>query len=79
MAAVELSRQRASVIPLLLGSVDEQMCYEELCWPNMSHCYRDTSYCQLLGAFEKLRKATISVVISARPRGTTVLQTNGFP
>jgi len=33
----------------------------------------------ILGAFEKLRKATISFVMSVRPRGMTRVPLDGFP
>jgi hypothetical protein len=43
----------------------------------------ESLYLQLLGAFAKLRKSTVSFVIpvcpSVRPRGTTRLPLDGFP
>ena len=35
-------------------------------------------FCYFLGSFAKLRKATISFVMSVRPHGTTLLQLDGF-
>lgn len=57
VTAVELSRNSASITAPLLGFVDEQTCYEELSYANISHCYRDIRYHQLLGEFAKFRKA----------------------
>ena len=40
--------------------------------------FSNISFCAVLGAFAKLRKATASFVMSVRPRGTAGLPLDGF-
>ena len=63
-----------SAFPACLHDVDRK---------NLTHAYMHifcVSMCMVsyLGSFVKLRKATVSFVMSVRPRGTTRLSLDGF-